>query len=400
MESREWGRRLFPILNSSVKYSVRKLAELMRISKSAVHRHKKAIEGRGAFPESHLWETHEGYGWLCRLFVGVIFLFAIKNGIGAGTISEFFKLLHLDRFFGMSPTTIKNYINKIQDKLEEYEIDQRSQKEPETMLNIVGGVDETFFDMMVLVFMDLLSGYIFVEEASEDRSYETWNDKVQSIIVKYGARIRYLVSDRAKSLIKLAETGIGCLSVPDLFHASHEIVKLFGLNLNRKVSAIQKEIAKATVALTLLRELGNDITKQEIIVAAMETKRIEIETKLGNYHSILHTLSRIAHPFEINNSNRQSSTMVKLLLNGLVKEIRGLQESLDISDPKKRIEKFSNQTEGIASIIDAWWLWAEESLQSDNITPEIRQWLLTCFLPTIYWRRQAEITKNRDLKEE
>ena len=79
---------------------------MIGISKSAAHRHKKAIEKRNLFPESYLWETQEGQEWLCRLFVAVIFLFAIKCGIGAGTISEFFKMLRLDKFIGISPKTI------------------------------------------------------------------------------------------------------------------------------------------------------------------------------------------------------------------------------------------------------------------------------------------------------
>lgn len=399
MELRSRSRRLFPVLNHPVKYSIRKMAKMIGISKSATHRHKKAIEKRNLFPESYLFETQEGYKWICRLFIAVIFFFAIKCGIGACTISEFFKSLRLDRFIGVSPTMIKNYINKVQDKLEEYEKEQRSQKIPDKILKIVGGVDETFFDMMVLVFMDLPSGYIFIEEASEDRCYDTWKDKVQSIIDKYGIKIKYLVSDRAKALIKLAEKGIGCLSIPDLFHASHEVVRVFGLSLNRKMTAIQKEFAKATATLALLKELGKDITQQEMIVTDLETKRTEIEVGLSNYHNILHTLSKIVHPFDISDSNRQSSTLVQLLLNKLVKEIRELQKSHGISDSQKRIEKFCKQIEGIASIIDAWWLWAEESLDSDKITEEIKEWLLTCLLPEIYWRRQAERTKNPDLKE-
>jgi hypothetical protein len=299
LDLRARSEKLFLILKGPVKYSVRKLAELTGISKSAAHRHKKAIEGRNLYPESHLWERPEGYEWLRRLFVAVIFFFAIKNGIGAGTISEFYQMLRLERIFGASPTTIKDYINKVQDLLEKYEKDQQSQGLAQKTLKIVGGVDETFFDMMVLVFMDLASGYIFVEEASEDRSYDTWKDKVQGIIVKYGIRIRYMVSDRAKSLIKLAETGIGCLSIPDLFHASHEIVKLFGLSLNRKMSAIEKELTKAMATLALLKELGKDITQQKIIVTQLETKRCEIEAELSRYHSILHALSKIVHPFDI-----------------------------------------------------------------------------------------------------
>jgi hypothetical protein len=35
----------------------------------------------------------------------------------------------------------------------------------------------------------------------------------------------YLVSDRAKALVKLAQTGLGCLSIPDVFHLSHDLAK-------------------------------------------------------------------------------------------------------------------------------------------------------------------------------
>lgn len=380
MDSRTRSGKLFPILKGPVRYSIRKLAELTGISKSATHRHKRAIEERNLYPESHLWETPEGYEWLRRLFVAVIFVFAIKNGIGGGTISEFYRMLRLEKAFGVSPSTIKDNINKVQELLVDYEREQQSQAVSGKTRKVVGGVDETFFDRMVLVFMDLPSGFIFVEEASDDRSYETWKDRVYRAISDYGLKIRYLVSDRAKGLIKLAETGIGCLSIPDLFHASHEVVKLFGLSLKRKMSAIEKELAKATVTLTLLKELGEDITTQEMLVSDLETKLCQIESGLSGYQNILHALSKIVHPFDINNSSRQSSAFVERLLHRLVEEIRQLQQAYEIGDSKNHIGKFSKQITGIASIVDAWWLWAEESLDSEEITEETKQRLLTCLL--------------------
>jgi len=238
---RSRSERIFLKLSCPVKYSIRKIAQILGISKSAVHRHKNGIEQRDLFPESYFWETKEGGAFLCRLFVGVLFLFGIKNGIGAGTISEFFKLLCIDRHVGSSPTTIKNHINKIQEMLEEYQKSQQAKQVSAKSLKIVGGADETFFDKMLIVFMDLASGYIFVEDTAEDRCYETWKDKVQNIVDKFGVKIKYIVSDRAKALIKLAEKGFGCLSIPDLFHASYEIVKVFGLNLGRKKNAIEKK---------------------------------------------------------------------------------------------------------------------------------------------------------------
>jgi hypothetical protein len=35
-------------------------------------------------------------------------------------------------------------------------------------------VDETFLQRMMLVFMDLASGYLLMEEVAVDRTYDTW----------------------------------------------------------------------------------------------------------------------------------------------------------------------------------------------------------------------------------
>jgi hypothetical protein len=75
------------------------------------------------------------------------------------------------------------------------------------------------------VFMDLVSGYLVFEEVAEERSYDTWHTLVKARLETLGVRVFYLVSDRAKALIKLAETGLECLSIPDLFHLLHDLVK-------------------------------------------------------------------------------------------------------------------------------------------------------------------------------
>jgi hypothetical protein len=76
----------------------------------------------------------------------------------------------------------------------------------------VGG-DETFFNkVVILVMMDLSSGYIIVEEQRADRSYETWNEEAQLRLKELGLRVRHFVSDRGKALIKLALDGLGCKS--------------------------------------------------------------------------------------------------------------------------------------------------------------------------------------------
>jgi hypothetical protein len=58
-----------------------------------------------------------------------------------------------------------------------------------------------------------------------------------------------VVSDRAKALIQLAEQGLECLSMPDVFPVVHEIVKSYALALGRRVRQAHKELQEAQEAL-------------------------------------------------------------------------------------------------------------------------------------------------------
>ena len=87
------SRKIFSIINAPFKRSIRKISEVTGISKSGVQRQVKGINKRNRYAESYFWETQEGYQWLRILVFSVIFLFWIKGGIGAETISMFFVLL-------------------------------------------------------------------------------------------------------------------------------------------------------------------------------------------------------------------------------------------------------------------------------------------------------------------
>jgi hypothetical protein len=79
-----------------------------------------------------------------------------------------------------------------------------------------------------------VSGYIVLEEAVEDRTYVTWRDQVQQALNKVGIRLRSVVSDRAKALVKLALEGFTCPSTPDRFHALRDLAKVLGVSLHLK----------------------------------------------------------------------------------------------------------------------------------------------------------------------
>ena len=67
--------RIFNSIRAHGQQSVRRLAARTGLSKSSVHRHTQAMACRNRHPESWLWETEEGHGWLSRLVVAALFIF-------------------------------------------------------------------------------------------------------------------------------------------------------------------------------------------------------------------------------------------------------------------------------------------------------------------------------------
>ena len=91
---------IFNAIREHGKQSVRRLAKRTGLSKSSVQRHLQAVKRRDRYPESSLWETEAGRTWLIRLVVATLFVFGLKRGVGAETLSAFFGCLHLEAHVG------------------------------------------------------------------------------------------------------------------------------------------------------------------------------------------------------------------------------------------------------------------------------------------------------------
>jgi hypothetical protein len=137
--------------------SVRHLAERIGLSKSSVHRHRQAIKRRDGYPETSLWETEAGRAWLIRLVVATLFGFGLKRGVGAETLSEFFSRLRLEAQVGCSPSALRCVMHTLERLL----LETATAWEKEGIAHgeirpVIGAVDETFLQRMMLVCMDLV----------------------------------------------------------------------------------------------------------------------------------------------------------------------------------------------------------------------------------------------------
>ena len=223
---------------------------------------------------------------------------------------------------------------------------------------IIGAVDETFLERMVLILPDLTTGYIVLEETADDRSYATWKALVDQRLDALRAQVRSVVSDRAKALIQRAEQGLECLSMPDFFHLVHDIVKSYSLALGQRLKQARQELQQAEDRLRkhhagdsrgeAYREATHQVAVHHAEVTHWEARHQEDRQQRD-------TLSLTLHPFAIDDAAPQTSAQVEARLHAHVEAIKAFAHAAQLPERPAAMTKVKKQLPAVATLVDFWW---------------------------------------------
>lgn len=291
----------FSAIKTYGKKSLEKLAQLTNQSKSSVHRQIKTIKKRSHITGAHFFETEEGAQWLRKVVLATTLIFGLQGNVGAGLISLFFEVINIIAFVGLSKSSVDRLKHSMMEMLQVYQAElQPILNKLALDISIVAGADETFFDrFMVLLFMELSSGYILVEEIASNRQASTWR-KVTSIACQQFKAVLCLASDRAQSIIKFAND-IEVKSIADLFHMQQSLVKLFRYAFASKLRSLNKLHNKAKKEISRLAK-SNDkaelIVEQEEIIKEIEEDKNTINKGQYTFREELKVISKATHPFD------------------------------------------------------------------------------------------------------
>ena len=394
-----WAKSLlvFKGLCENGTQSVRRMAHKTGLSKSSVHRLRQAMARRGGYPESWLWETEDGRRWLMRLLVATLYPFGLKRGVGLDTISEFFTHLRLATQMGCSPSALRGVLQALETTiLKTAEGWEQDGVAGGGVREIIGAVDETFLERMILVFMDLSTGYLLLEEVAQDRTSATWKALVDERLKVLGTEVLYLVSDRAKALIQLAEQGLECLSMPDFCHVVHDLIKSYSLALGQRLRHAHQALKTATEALARLQGLpqaAHDVPEAKVLVAARQAEVTRWEAAHHTYRRHLETLSLTLHPFRIADSTPQTSAEVASHLQATVEALDVFARCHQLPPRHAAMTKVRKQLPALAALVDFWWEGVRRDMAQAAIAPMWERWAEEYLLPLVYWEHQAAQTR-------
>lgn len=240
-----------------------------------------------------------GSGWLKLMVLGVVYYFGIKQGVGSECLSEFLAAIRIDEQVGSSASALRTLKQQMKQAIIAYEEAQSSHRKPKAGTGICVGGDETFFGgLPILVMMELASGFILTEVACENRTYQTWSEQIAQWWSQTGWQCHFMVSDGAQALIKLAVTGLSCVSVADLFHGLRALAQPLGSAIGRSISQLQKQQAK----LQLQVDKTTDESQRQALQKSLDTldqQQQGLAQAQQTYQRALHTITQAVHPFQI-----------------------------------------------------------------------------------------------------
>lgn len=375
------------------------IAAATGLKKSSVQRHQKGIQRRDQYAESNLWETTAGAAWLLRLVVSVVYHFGIQQGVGAESLSRFFKAIHIETHVAISPSALRSLKGQLHETIAAYAAAQAEHCQPNPGQGICVGADETFFDLPILVLIELASGFIFTEVKSAKRTYQSWSEQLQSWWQDSQWQCHFLVSDGARALVKLAVSGIGCVSVPDLFHAMRALGRPLGGQLARALKIADKQVDKLSEKLVKTTDVAQRQTLKAQLTEALAQQQ-QKEQNQQTYHEALATITTGIHPFSHETAQRQSAKALTTALATPLTVLAGLAPLNNTAPVDKAIATFETQIPDLAAGIQAWWQWTTLALAAETAEADTQNWVLTAMLPWVYWTQQANKTRQPELKRQ
>ncbi len=384
-------------LSTKAEQTVAQLADSLGISKSSAQRHRQALQSQQADVVKAFWSSGAGMEYLVRVVVLVVYCFGLKGGVGAESISRFFRLMGLDEHVGSSASAIRTIKHQLVETIHTYGSIQHANVTLPAGKRVVLGSDETFFKHPILVLMELSSGYILFEVEKRRRTFESWMQEVKRLGLPNDWHIEAMVSDGASALIKLAVEHFECLSLPDVFHLLRDLSAPLAKRLGSERKRLERESAKLAEPQDKRRSPKQHADYEAKLVQQQQQSEQLVEWE-KQYQQAITTITTAIHPFGLEGGEWHLWHELDAQLAAPLAQLEQLAEQMNLPTQQPAIETFRTQIPSLGHGLTQWWRGTMDQLHQRTQNEEIHQWAVSALLPYCYWSQQSLKTRTPALK--
>jgi hypothetical protein len=261
---------------------------------------------------------------------------------------------------------------------------------------IIGAVDAPFLARLILVFMDLSTGSLLLEQVADDRTSATWKALVDERLKVLGTGVLSLVSDRANAFIQLAEQGLEGLRMPDFLPVVHESVKRYALAMGRHLRPAPQALQKAQEVLARLQgrpHADQDDPEATALVEASQVVGQQWEEGQRPSRPHLETLSLTRHPFRLSDATPQTSDQVASRWQAAGEAIEAWARRHQLPVRPHAIQQVRTPFPALAALVDCWWAGGRRDVAQAALSPTWQQWAQESLLPWVDWEHQGARTR-------
>jgi len=361
-------------------------------------------------------ESEVGVGFVLRLLVVVLVVFVLRGGCSAELAAEFFEAMHLRRYLAASPTSLRRVFAQILTHTQAWG-GQQFERLAKAMAprDLVLALDENFhWESMLLVVLDVATGFVFAEHPSDTRDGETWAKVVRESLAGYNVCLRAVTRDGGTWLGTCAER-LGVPAGHDIFHIQYAVCRASAGPLATRVRRAQEAVqarkedlaalrAERALAAAAPRGPGRppDWDAREAIATraleATEHQATTMQAQREAMQSSIRALGDAHHPVNLETGAVVEAVQARARLQQVVQTLceRAAEANLG-TRALKALHGVFKRLDDLAGIV-AWWHQEVRRRLSSLSLPAVEvTWIETVLVPALYV--QHRIALGRDEEE-
>jgi hypothetical protein len=263
---------------------------------------------------------------------------------------------------------------------------------PESM----GAGDETCWERLVLVCLDLPTGSRLLAEAVAERRSATWKALVAQRRAARGAPGRSLVSDRAPALSQRADQGLGGLRIPEVVQRVHDRVQRYARAMGRQLRQARQAGQKAPDGLHRPQEreqgaaASPEATRQREAPPAHVRRWAAVQ---GEDRPRLAPRSLTLHPWRIAAAAPQTSTPGERGVDAQVAALEARAHPSQWPERQVAMPQVKKQVPALAARVDCWWAGVRQAGAHAAVSSLWRTWAHELLLPQVSGAPQVTRTR-------